>query len=75
MARTRCDEVIVQIIIRDYDKCDRPIGEAISQPVKVFRSQSPDFWATVDRIVAMQEQRQMPPGKEIAPNTAKRKGL
>lgn len=48
---TRCDEVVVQVIVRSYDSYDRPIGEAMTQPAKVFRSQAPDFWRYVDDLV------------------------
>ncbi len=52
MADTRCEEVIVQLVVRTYDDDGRPVREQTSQPVKVFRNaQTQDFWAEVDKAV------------------------
>ncbi len=51
MKNVRCDEVIVQLIVREYDAAGQPIGEQTSQPVKVFRATTPDFWAGIDSTV------------------------
>jgi hypothetical protein len=49
---TRCEEVIVQLVVRTYDADGRPVREQTSQPVKVFRnSQTVDFWGEVDKAV------------------------
>lgn len=49
---TRCEEVIVQLVVRDYDEHGRPIGEKVSQPVKMFRGAAANFWGQVDAAVA-----------------------
>jgi hypothetical protein len=53
MTSTRCEEVIVQLVVRTYDDEGRPVGEQISQATKVFRNaETADFWASVDKAVA-----------------------
>ncbi len=53
MKNTRCEEVVVQLIVRTYDDLGRPIREQTSQPAKVFRNaETRDFWAEVDKAVA-----------------------
>lgn len=45
----RCDEVVVQFIVREYDEHDRPVNEfMLQQPAKLFRGSSPDIWADAD---------------------------
>lgn len=41
---------IVQYIIADFDDAGEPIGEELSQPVRVFRVVHPDVWAHGDRL-------------------------
>jgi hypothetical protein len=49
---TRCEEVIVQLVVRTYDADGHPVREQITQQVKVFRNaQTKDFWAEVDKAV------------------------
>lgn len=52
MKSTRCDEVVIQLIVRTYDDVGRPVREQQSQPVKVFRANARDFWGEVDKQVA-----------------------
>lgn len=47
----RCEEVVAQIVVRTYDEHNRPIGEAVTQPVKIFRGQSPNFWQHIDDLI------------------------
>lgn len=52
MKNTRCEEVMVQLIIRTYDDMGRPVREQLSQPQKIFRNaQTLDFWGEVDKAV------------------------
>jgi hypothetical protein len=52
----RCDELIVQMVVRTYNEDGLPVGERVSQPVKLFRATAPDVWGDVDRtIVALHE--------------------
>jgi hypothetical protein len=61
---TRCEEVIVQLVVRTYDANGHPVREQTSQPVKVFRnSQTLDFWAEVDKAVKAM----IPPGSDTPP--------
>lgn len=56
MRNTRCEEVIVQLVVRTYDDEGRPVREQVSQQQKVFRNaQTLDFWAEVDKAVAAME--------------------
>lgn len=49
---SRCEEVIIQLVVRTYDDDGHPVREQTSQPVKVFRnSQTRDFWSEVDKAV------------------------
>lgn len=70
MKNTRCEEVIVQLVVRTYDDLGRPVREQVSQPTKVFRNaETQDFWAQVDKAVkAMQA-----PPPEATPATTKKK--
>jgi hypothetical protein len=57
MKHTRCEEVIIQLVVRTYDDDGRPVREQVSQPAKVFRNaETRDFWTTVDQAVAAMEQ-------------------
>lgn len=47
----KCEEVIVQLVIRTYDDAGRPVQEQVSQAQKVFRS-GLHFWDEVDKAVA-----------------------
>lgn len=50
----RCEEVIVQFIVRTYDDQNRPVHQEETQPVRVFRyadAKTEDFWALVDAVV------------------------
>ncbi len=48
----KCEEVLVQLVVRTYDDAGAPVREQISQPVKVFRNAATaDFWAEVDKAV------------------------
>jgi len=71
---TRCEEVIVQLVVRTYDENGRPVREQISPQVKVFRNaQTRDFWGEVDKAVkAMQAPPPTPAPTE--PTKAGKKG-
>jgi hypothetical protein len=66
MKTTRCEEVLVQLIVRTYDEAGRPVGERVLgrpnasggiDPIKVFRNgETRDFWAYLDSLVAASEQ-------------------
>ena len=47
----RIDSVNVQVIFTQYDKEGRPISEQVSNPIKMFRAKSEDFWAEVDKLI------------------------
>lgn len=52
MKNTRCEEIVVQLVIRTYDDAGRPVHEQPSNPVKVFRNATTlDFWGYVDKAV------------------------
>lgn len=72
MKHTRCEEIIVQIVVRTYDDAGRPIREQVSDPTKVFRNaETRDFWGAVDKAVAaMNQPAPSPPG----PRPARAKG-
>lgn len=71
MKQTRCEEVIVELVVRSYDEHGRPVREQVSQQVKVFRNaETQDFWSYVDKAVkAMQE----PPAAEPPAPKGKRR--
>ena len=72
MKNTRCEEVIIQFVVRTYDDQGRPVRERVSQAAKVFRNaETRDFWAFVDKQVAAVEQAQAP---VATPLPAKTKG-
>ena len=72
MNKTRCEEVIVQLVVRTYDDAGRPIREQVSQPAKVFRNaETRDFWASIDKVVASMEKAQAAPD---VPTPVKGKG-
>jgi hypothetical protein len=56
MTETRCDAIVLQVIVTAYDESGRPVSERVSQPVKVFRAMTEDVWAEVDRRVAALKQ-------------------
>lgn len=57
MSNTRCEEVIVQLVVRTYDDTGRPVREQVSQQTKVFRNaETRDFWAEVDKAVKAMQQ-------------------
>ncbi len=68
--RARCEEVVVQVVIRSYDDRGRPIGEATCQPIKVFRAQALNFWHHIDTLVA--ESLKATPAPPAAPPPSRR---
>lgn len=54
--KLRCDEVLVQCMVRAYDADGQMTDEMLTQPVKLLRSKTgPEMagvWAVVDREVA-----------------------
>jgi hypothetical protein len=67
MKNNRCEEVLLQLIVRTYDESGRPVGERVLgrpnasgggiDPIKVFRNgETRDFWAYLDTLVAVAEQ-------------------
>lgn len=76
MRHTRCEEVIVQLVVRTYDDAGRPVREQVSNPVKIFRNaETRDFWNEVDKAVKAMQQ----PEPSVAPQPSaprsKRKAL
>lgn len=59
----RCEEVIVQFVVRTYDDVGRPVDEQVSKAMKVFRNaETRDFWgAVVDTTVAIMLKQPPPP--------------
>jgi hypothetical protein len=61
MKNTRCEEVIVHLVVRTYDELGRPTDERVvgssngaggMEPIKVFRNAATqDFWGWVDTAV------------------------
>jgi len=84
MKSTRCEEVIVQLVVRTYDDAGRPTGERVlGQPngaggvgaVKVFRNaETRDFWGWVDGQIAKLSQAEAAATQPSAPTPAKGKG-
>lgn len=73
MKHTRCEEVVVQLVVRTYDDMNRPVGEKVTQQVKVFRNaETLDFWAHVDKAVKAMEQPAEPPAP-AKPETRKKR--
>ncbi len=74
MKNTRCEEVIVQLVVRTYDDAGRPIREQVSQAAKVFRNaETRDFWSVVDHAVgAMEQQAAAPPSAAPTPLALKK---
>jgi hypothetical protein len=64
--KLRCDEVVAVLVLRAYDEHGRPIDEQVGQQMKFFRAKSPDFWASVDRLVAEAEAAKAPPPRPPA---------
>lgn len=61
MKNTRCEEVIIQCVIRTYDDHGRPVSERVSNPEKLFRNaETLDFWAVVDKAVKAFNQPEAP---------------
>ena len=49
---TKCNEVIVQLVVRTYDDAGDPVGEKTTNAVTIFRnSETADLWAAIDRTV------------------------
>ena len=49
----RCDALVLQLIVTEYDEHGRPVNELTSSPpAKIFRASVPDVWAEVDKAVA-----------------------
>lgn len=71
--RFRCDKVMVQLIITEYDEHDRPIGERPvpqGQLATIWRATTPDFWAEVDKAVKIET---TPPAPPKDPKDSKKK--
>lgn len=78
MRRHRCDAIMVELIVTEYDDHGCPIREMVSAPKKIFRAAAADVWAEVDKAVtALETQRQeqslMP--APLAPVKGKRKAI
>jgi hypothetical protein len=75
MKNTRCEEVIVQLIVRTYDATGRPIAEHNTQPGKVFRNaETRDFWGAIDKQVDQMVKQLNPPPPPPAAPASKGKG-
>ena len=58
----RCDTLVLQLIVTEYDEHGRPVSEQQSSPTKIFRASVPDVWREVDKAVAaMEKQAQVSP--------------
>ncbi len=67
MKNTRCEEVVLQLVVRTYDNAGRPIDEKVTNPVKVFRNaETLDFWGEVDKAVKVLQQQPSKPSEEAA---------
>jgi hypothetical protein len=64
----RCDELLIQLVVRTYDDHDRPVREEVSQPLKVFRAVTPDVWAEVDKALAGRPGMASGAPRELGPN-------
>jgi hypothetical protein len=49
------EEIVVQAIIREKNEQGQTVGEAVTNPVKVFRAKDPDVWTLIDLEVAKLE--------------------
>lgn len=47
----RCEEAIVQFVIRTYDENGMAIQEQASQQTKMFRAKVPDVWKEIDDAI------------------------
>lgn len=72
MKNTRCEEIVVQLIVRSYDDVGRPVREQVGQPVKVFRALARDFWAEVDKQVSELDASNAE--QDVKPRDVKKKG-
>jgi hypothetical protein len=61
--RIRCDEVVIQCIVRAYDADGQMTDELVTQPRKFLRSKSPEdfggLWAFIDGEVERMEPPEM----------------
>lgn len=69
METLRCDAVVVQIVMTRFDEHGRPVGEIVTQPVKVFRARALHFWDDVDKAVADTEKAEKAQQGQPAPPT------
>ncbi len=69
MKSSRCEEIILQLIVRTYDDTGCPVREQVSQPRKLFRNaETQDVWAEVDKVVqTMQAGPLSAPGRTTRP--------
>lgn len=52
----KCQEIVVQFIVKAYNDEGLPVGEVMSQPIKLFRGQDvKDIWAFVDEAIKQGE--------------------
>lgn len=55
----QCQEVVVQFIIKAVNEDGLPVGEVITQPVKIFRGQNiNDIWAFADDAIKQIESKE-----------------
>lgn len=48
----RIDAVILQAIVIEYDDTGRPVGEALTQPIKVYRAKLADLDVELQKLDA-----------------------
>jgi hypothetical protein len=64
----RCDELLIQLVVRTYDANGLPVREELSQPLKIFRAVTPDVWAEVDKALAGRRAEAPGAARELVPN-------
>lgn len=48
----RIDAVVLQAVVIEYDDQGRPVGEALTQPIKVYRARLVDLEAELAKLDA-----------------------
>jgi len=48
----RIDAVILQAVVIEYDDEGRPVAEALTQPIKIYRTRLADLGAELEKLDA-----------------------
>jgi hypothetical protein len=51
----RIDTLIARAVVTLYDSEGKPLGEVMSDEMKIFRASVPDVWGALDRATKVEE--------------------